>query len=427
MNLGGGVSLATGSEFGRRRDRRRNARRITTAVMLGVFAVLFVLAGFVLVRGCGSEEAGGENPGSNGGSAEQGLSEENGDNEEARGGNERTEEKEEPEPPFAAIPPPEDRSVARQPENGLDIQVLEDIAVGRFEQAAQDQYAAQTTMESTEEEVQPSVPEGQTLLAGVEDPSDGPLKEHRLVGYYGHPWDERMGILGEYQPKELMRLLKDQTAAYSAADPDRPAVPMIELIASVAQRDPGPDGLYVAQTPKEEIETYSKLAKENDALLMLDVQLGRATVMQEVEILRPFLELPHVHLAVDTEYSVEEGQVPGVDLGTVDGPEIQEAVEYLDRMVAEKNLPDKILMVHQFEDGIVTNKEAIQPTDNVEVVLHADGFGGPEAKFTKYRQLVRDQPIQYGGFKVFYRQDVPVLNPEQVLVLDPAPAVITYQ
>jgi hypothetical protein len=322
----------------------------------------------------------------------------------------------------------------------LDLAVLESIATGEVEeqQAAQDQYAAEggeatdgelTGAERTgqEEESPRSVPEGRTLLAGAEDPSDGPLKDHRLVGYYGHPWVAEMGILGEYEPDELMRRLKEQTAAYTAADPERPAVPMIEFIASVAQRDPGPDGLYVSQTPKEDIERYAKLAKENDALLMLDVQLGRATIEQEIEILRPFLERPHVHLAIDTEYSVEEGQVPGVDLGTVDGPEIQDAVRYLDEMVEKENLPDKILMVHQFEDGIVTNKDAIEPTENVEVVLHADGFGGPEAKITKYRFLVRDQPIQYGGFKVFYRQDEPVMNPEQVLTLDPAPAVVTYQ
>jgi len=272
-----------------------------------------------------------------------------------------------------------------------------------------------------------TVPLGQTLVAGAQDLSDGPLKNNRLVAYYGNPLSGYMGVLGETDPQTMVANLKEQTAAYSELDPERPAVPTIELIASTASREPGASGLYINQLPTELIEQYAQLAEENGALLLLDVQLGLATVEEEIEILRPFLERPNVHLAIDTEYSVEPGQIPGVDLGNVDGSEIASAIQTLDAIVREKNLPDKMLLVHQFETGIVTNKELIQPTENIEVVLHADGFGGPEAKLTKYDILVRDEPIQYGGFKLFYTQDAPLLTPQEVLQLDPAPAVVTYQ
>ena len=59
----------------------------------------------------------------------------------------------------------------------------------------------------------------------------------------------------------------------------------------------------------------------------------------------------------------------------------------------------------------------IEPTENVQVVLNADGFGLAEEKSTKYDTLV-GEPIQYGGFKLFYRQDELLLSPEQVLGLD---------
>lgn len=265
------------------------------------------------------------------------------------------------------------------------------------------------------------------LPEGIEDESDGPLKDYRVVAYYGHPWVFEMGILGEYEPEELVTLLKEQAAEYAAADPSTPVIPAIELIASVAQRDPGPDGTYVAQTPAETIEEYADLAEKHGLLLMLDVQLGTMEVEDEIEILRPFLERPYVHLAIDTEYSIGPGEVPGIDLGQVDGSEMQAGVEMVDQIVEENDLPDKIVMVHQFEDIIVQNKQLIEPTDNVQVALHADGFGGPAAKISKYNILVRDAPIQYGGFKVFYRQDAPVLSAAEVLQLDPAPAVITYQ
>ena len=264
-------------------------------------------------------------------------------------------------------------------------------------------------------------------MAGAEDLSDGPLKENRLVAYYGTPQSEYMGVLGESDPETMMAQLKEQTAAYSAADPSRPGVPTVELIVSIAQRDPGPDGIYLSRMPHDTIEQYARLAEENGALLMLDVQIGLSTLPYEINAILPFLERPNVHLAIDTEYAVAPGQVPGVDLGGVSGYDIQEVVEFLDRLVEEKNLPDKVVVVHQFESGIVFDKEAIKPTENVQVVLHADGFGAPENKISKYDLLVAGEPIQYGGFKVFYTQDAPVLSPEDVLSLNPSPVVISYQ
>ncbi|MEN1970417.1 hypothetical protein WMZ97_20375 [Lentibacillus sp. N15] len=301
-----------------------------------------------------------------------------------------------------------------------------------------DATALATNYSDEEKELMPSaeahggeskrtVPLGEVLLKGKEDPTNEPLKHNRLVAFYGTPNSENMGILGEYTPEEMMKKLKKQTAAYSKADPDRPAIPTIELIATVAQRTPGPDGLYVTKPSKEVIEKYAKLAKDHGALLLLDVQLGRGTVMDELKEVEPYLKLPHVHLAIDTEYSVGEGQIPGEDLGEVEGEDIQEAVEYVDKMVVENQLPDKMVLVHQFGNGIVKNKDKIKPTKHVEVPLNYDGFGDPAIKMSAYGKLVREQPIQYGGFKLFYKNDDPLLSPEDVLKLDPAPAVIDYQ
>lgn len=268
---------------------------------------------------------------------------------------------------------------------------------------------------------------GETLVKGAKDQTDGPLKNHRLIAYYGHPNSSNMGILGEMEPDQLMEKLKEQTQAYSDADPSRPAVPMIELISTVAQRDPGPEGKYYHSTSPEQIDEYAELAKENDALLMLDVQLGTDSVLNQVKLLEKWLKLPYVHLAIDTEFHVGEGQTPGIDLGQVDGAEVQEAVDYLTEMVEENDLPDKIVLVHQFVDDALTNKEAIQPTEHVEVALNYDGWGDANTKMSLYRKFVRNEAVQYGGFKIFYKKDEPVLSPEEVLKLDPNPAIINYQ
>ncbi|MBA2376055.1 MAG: hypothetical protein H0V75_07985 [Rubrobacter sp.] len=410
-------------------------------IVAGAAALVVLIAAIAV--GCGGssgDEASGNGSGAGNDAATTsgGDGETNGTTAEGTGGGqsegeentegEGTESAEAPERPYAALEPAADTEP-------LSENVSEDYMtqiLGAEAGVADDQYAAgeqygEEDGEGDSDGPERSVPLGEMLLEGEEDAADGPIGENRIVAYYGTPMSELMGILGEAEPEVVMEQLIEQTQAYSDADPERPAIPMIEFIASIAQRDPGPEGLYIGQTDPEVIEEYVRLAEENDALLMLDVQLGRASVMDEIEILEDFLMEPHVHLAIDTEYSIDEGQVPGVDLGTVEGAEIQEAVEYLDELVERENLPDKLLMVHQFEQEIVTDKEAIQPTENVQVALHADGFGTPEAKFSKYGTLVRDQPIQYGGFKVFYQQDTPVLEPEQVLALDPAPAVITYQ
>ncbi|MFS0559389.1 hypothetical protein AB1K91_01475 [Terribacillus sp. 179-K 1B1 HS] len=290
-----------------------------------------------------------------------------------------------------------------------------------------EQLAEMPKTEAHGDDTERSVPLGQTLEKGTEDKTDGPLQKNRIVSYYGHPDSTSMGILGEYSPEELMGKLKDQTTAYSELDPDRPAIPAIELIATVAQRNPGDDGLYMHATADADIERYAKLAEKNNALLILDVQLGQDSIMNQVKSLEKYLKLPYVHLAIDTEFHVKEGQVPGEDLGHVDGENVQEAIDYVSNLSSENGLPDKLVIVHQFADIIINNKEAIHPTENVEVVLNNDGHGIAALKRSGYHQLVHNQPIQYGGFKVFYKKDEPVMTPEEVLELDPAPAFVNYQ
>ncbi|MFC7393894.1 hypothetical protein [Scopulibacillus cellulosilyticus] len=334
----------------------------------------------------------------------------------ANGGNKKKEtvkeasalnENKEPETPYAPVPP------------SKDAKPLKDFSA--------DSKKGKASSKDQNSNHKRKVPLGQTLMAGKKDLSNGPLKKYRLVSFYGTPISNKMGVLGESSPEEMMKKLKKQAQAYSNADPSRPAVPTIELIASVAQRDPGPKKLYISHTSKEIIERYAKLAKDNKALLILDVQLGRDSIMNEVKELEPYLKMPNVHLAIDTEFHVGKGQVPGEDLGHVNGANIQKAIKYINNLVKKDNLPDKIVMVHEFQKGIIKNKSLIKPTKHVEVVQNSDGFGRAKDKKYKYHQLVTEQTNQYGGFKLFYHEDQPLLSPKQVLRLDPSPAVVNYQ
>lgn len=266
-----------------------------------------------------------------------------------------------------------------------------------------------------------------TLVAGAADRTGGLLVRKRLVTYYGHPLSAQMGILGQFEPRQMVNKLKQQTAAYTKADPDRPAVCGIELIASVAQPAPGPDGLYLTRTAPDQIETYAKVAEKNNCQLLLDVQIGYSNIADEIDALMPFLERDYVHLAIDPEYDMDPGEIPGQQFGNSSGEDIMNAARTLSKLVEKEDLPPKILVIHQFRYDMITNKQVIQPVPNVEMVLHADGFGVPSDKIDKYNLLVPQEPIQYGGFKLFYDQDAPLLSPEQVLQLNPPPAVVSYQ
>ena len=373
----------SGSFFERSRERRHRWRLILAA---GVLVVLFVLLAF-LVRGCSTSTGSGGN--ASNAASPSGQKPAPSDTKAKK-----TAPKEDTTP-YKAIAPPAGATSA--------------ITTGT---------TGGTTM---------GIPTGSMLVAGAADTTNGPLRHNRMVTFYGTPLSPQMGVLGQYSMKEMVSRLKQQAAAYSAADPSHPAIPTIELIASVAQRAPGPNGQYILQTPRNVIERYAKLAKDNGCLLLLDVQLGTASVDQEVKLLTPFLKRPYVHLAIDTEYSVGPGQVPGVNLGSVDASEIMAASRTLTRLVEKEKIPAKVLVIHQFAEGIVTNKDQLHPTPHVEMVLNADGFGSPANKISKYNQLVRNEAPQYGGFKLFYTQDVPLLQPDTVLNLQPAPAVVNYQ
>lgn len=265
------------------------------------------------------------------------------------------------------------------------------------------------------------------LPPGVTDPSNGPLRTHRLVTFYGHPFSDKMGVLGEYAPNDIVARLKQQAALYTQADPTRPAIPTIELIASVAQGAPGKDGLYLLRTPPDVIEQYARLAEQNGFLLLLDIQIGRSTVADEINALLPFLKRPYVHLAIDPEFAIKPGQTPGEEFGSVDGADILLAARMLADVVTQNGITDKVLLVHQFLPSMITNKQLLKPMPHVELVLNTDGFGPARVKKESYKLLVQDQPVQYGGIKLFYKQDEPLLTPEEVLALVPVPVVVIFQ
>jgi hypothetical protein len=162
-------------------------------------------------------------------------------------------------------------------------------------------------------------------------------------------------------------------------------------------------------------------------LLILDLQMGRSTVAAEVQAVEPYLRRPYVHLALDPEFTMGPNEVPGKVIGSLDAAPIGATIRLLDALVEANNLPPKLLIVHRFTQGMLTNPHEVRPTRRVQVVVTMDGWGVPATKIDHYREYVGRQGIQFSGFKLFHLQDQPVMSPAEVLSLEPPPDVIIYQ
>jgi len=253
------------------------------------------------------------------------------------------------------------------------------------------------------------------------------IPTNRILSYYGFPGNELMGILGAFDKDTVLAKLQDQAAAYEAADSTRPVKLAFEVIASVAQHDPMDDGSYLVHTDDSVIKEYVNYTKQNGLLLILDLQYGRKSTKDELDAMEEWLKYDHVHVALDPEFAVKEGQVPGEDLGTIDASDVTYAQERLADFAKSNKISPKILIVHQFNYHSISNKEKIKPVDGVDFVLEVDGWGPPEDKLATYGVIAGPPLIEYYGFKLWYDQDVPVMTPDQVLALSPSPDIVIYQ
>lgn len=262
------------------------------------------------------------------------------------------------------------------------------------------------------------------------DPLPGSILPHRrVVAFYGNPLSTRMGVLGEYEPDEMLRRLDVEVAAWEAADPSMPVQPALHLIAVVAQGAPGRDGKYRLRMDSALIEKVAGWAKKRNALMFLDVQVGLSTLQEELPRLAPFLSRPNFHLAIDPEFSMKNGGLPGRKIGTYDAEDVNYASAFLQDLVTKHNLPPKILVVHRFTQRGLTNYRNIRLDPRVQIVIDMDGFGPPELKKGTFRNYIKAEPVQFVGWKQFFKpkNDNPRTSIAEILRLWPRPVYIQYQ
>ena len=246
----------------------------------------------------------------------------------------------------------------------------------------------------------------------------------RIVAFYGAPGGGALGVLGAASPAATWSALEAQAAPY--AEPSVPVLPSYELIAFVVQHDAGADGTYSIRLSDAEIRSYLSVVRAHHGMLILDIQPGRGSFLAGAKTLAPFLTRPDVGLALDPEWEMGPGQLPGSVVGQTTAAEINGVGHWLDRFTAAHRLPQKLFLIHQWTPGMVQDKPDVGHWYHLATVFNMDGFGSWSDKVSVYQVLARDHRFRL-GYKLFYRQDAPMHAPPDVLALTPPPWVIEYE
>jgi hypothetical protein len=266
-------------------------------------------------------------------------------------------------------------------------------------------------------------------LASLKRPSSAPSPaEHdAVVTYYGSPRAPSMGILGQHAPEYAADLLAERAARFEALNAGAPVLPAIHLVYAVAQPQPTGDGTYLQYLDDRTVRQYIGLARRRGFVLILDLQIGHSNALAEVRKVEPYLEEPDVFVALDPEFALSGNKKPGEAIGSLDAGDINAVQWYLAALSAQRHLPAKLLVVHQFQTEMITDPTSIERRDGVDLVVDMDGYGPADIKEAKYARFGAAPYAPFGGIKIFLQHDPDPLTEAQLLAITPRPSLFVYQ
>ncbi len=271
-----------------------------------------------------------------------------------------------------------------------------------------------------------------TLARGQQLPGGGfrvfpPDQPRRYVAFYGHPATTGLGALGEQGPQETLERMAPLLTEY-AADGSQ-VIPTFEIIASVASAVPT-DGDYSEEWPPSAFAEWIQVAQEQGVYVVLDLQSGREDFLSQAKQYEELLLLPFVGLALDPEWRLRDDQVHLNQVGQVDAAEVNTVVEWLGDLVRDNGLPQKMLLVHQFQSRMIVDRETLQQRPELQMVIQMDGQGPIPTKEETYRFLTLDQEDAHWrwGWKNFFDEDSPeTASPAFTIDREPVPVFVSYQ
>jgi hypothetical protein len=253
--------------------------------------------------------------------------------------------------------------------------------------------------------------------------------KYRLAGFCGHPGSPALGKLGIGDLDARVSEIEQVAGSYAR---DRAALPVLELIATMVQSKPGPDGLYRLRTESSVIDQHLDAARRHRAYLLLNIQPGRASFLDEVHAYEQWLTQPDVGVALDPEWAVGPGQVPGQVFGHVDTSMLNAVGKYVADLVSAHDLPEKVVVYHQLTPSIVRREQDLKAFPGVAWVKSVDGIGAKADKVATWNRILATtpRPLVHLGFKLFYDEDSkqgPLMSPDEVLALTPQLDYVMYE
>ena len=281
--------------------------------------------------------------------------------------------------------------------------------------------AASTTIATTTT-VAPAVPQfelpggGSVLFPG-----------RRLVAIYGHPGDSNLGVLGEQPVDAAVQRAGDVAAAYEAVSAE-PVIPAFEIITTVASSEPGADGDYSLESSLDHIRPWVDAAAAAGYYVILDLQPGHTDFLTQAKRYEQLLAQPHVGLALDPEWRLAPGEQHLHDIGQVSADEVNRVTAWLAELTRRHQLPQKLLVLHQFRLDMLPDRADIRVVPEVALVVQMDGLGDQETKLETWQAITTGGPAGiHFGWKNFYDEDSPVRPPADVVALVPSPVYVSYQ
>ena len=265
---------------------------------------------------------------------------------------------------------------------------------------------------------------------GVQLPGGGQVlfPGHLLVALYGHPGAPGLGALGQQGLQASIARAREVAAAYRPLTSAR-VIPAFEIIATVAQGGPGPDGEYSYESTVAALRPWVRRATAAGFYVILDLQPGRASLLAQARRYQSLLELPDVGLALDPEWKLAPGQLPLRQIGSVSSSEVNSVLTWLAGLTARYRLPQKLLVLHQFQLSMIRDERELDTRyDDLAILIHMDGQGTPADKQQTWDTITRAAPPRvFFGWKDFYVKDHPMLGPRKTIERTPRLSMISYQ
>ena len=254
--------------------------------------------------------------------------------------------------------------------------------------------------------------------------------DQHFTAMYGHPSGPALGVLGEQNPEQSVERVKRLVAKYEASAPGVTFQPSFEIITTIATAGPGPRKDYSGRTPIAELRPLIDLAKKEGVTVILDLQPGRASMLEQAQFYEELLLEPHVGLALDPEWKLGKKGKPLQRIGHVSAKQVNEVSAWLADLTRENVLPQKMFVLHQFQTQMIRDRDKVR-TDHPELatVIHVDGQGPTAAKHSTWNHIRKNAPANVEwGWKNFIDEDVPMLNTTETWKqVKPRPGLITYQ